>query len=109
FSLQRWEEGVLAYQQALAINPSLFEPLPGGVGASIQMSQQNIARLNFYLAKIFALRGEADVAISYLFKAVESGFTDAKMIREEQAFKPFTADERFGRVLEAISAASKRS
>jgi Flp pilus assembly protein TadD len=109
FSLQRWEEGMVAYQQALELNPKLFDPLPGGVGSSIQMSQQNTARLNFYLAKIFALRGEADVAISYLFKAVEAGFDDAKMIREEQAFKPLTADERFARVLEAISAASKRS
>jgi hypothetical protein len=74
------------------------------------MSQQNSARLNFYLAKIFALRGETDVAISYLFKAVESGFDDEKMIREEQAFQPFMADERFGRVLQGIAiAASKRS
>jgi Flp pilus assembly protein TadD len=109
FSLQRWEEGMVAYQQALEINPKLFEPQPGGVGASIQMSQKNTAQLNFYLAKIFALRGETDVAISYLFKAVESGFDDARMIREEQAFKLFTADERFARVLEAISSASKRS
>lgn len=107
FSLQRWEEGMQAYQQALVINPALFDPSPSGAGASIQMSQQNSARLNFYLAKIFALRGETDVAISYLFKAVESGFDDATLIREEQAFKPFNSDERFGRVL-AI-AASKRS
>jgi hypothetical protein len=32
------------------------------------------------------LRGDTDVAISYLFKAVV-GFDDARMIREEQAFK----------------------
>jgi len=107
FSLQRWEEGMVAYQQALEINPRLFDPQPGGAGASIQMSQRNTAQLNFYLAKIFALRGEPDVALSYLFKAVESGFNDAKMIREEQAFKPLTADERFARVLEAISIAKR--
>src|SRR6185503_14266520 len=105
FSMQRWDEGMQAFQDALLINPALFDPQPGGVGSAIQMSQQNTARLNFYLAKIFALRGETDVALSYLFKAVESGFDDAKMIREEQAFKPFTADERFGRVLQAIAAA----
>jgi Flp pilus assembly protein TadD len=111
FSLQRWDEGMLAYQQALEINPALFDPQPGGVGASIQMSQHNTARLNYYLAKIFALRGETDVAISYLFKAAESGFDDAKMIREEQAFKPLTSDERFGQILQIIvnTAAAKRS
>ena len=111
FSLQRWEEGMQAYQQALDINPALFEPQAGGVGASIQMSQRNTAQLNFYLAKIFALRGQTDVAISYLFKAAESGFDDPKMIRDEQAFKPFASDERFGRVLQTIAAAAsaKRS
>lgn len=108
FSLQRWDEGMQAYQQALQINPALFDPQPGGVGASIQMSQQNSARLNFYLAKIFALRGETDVAISYLLKAAESGFDDAKMIREEQAFKPFVSDERFGRVLQLIATTVSR-
>ncbi len=102
FSLQRWDEGVQAFQLALNINPRLFDPQPSGVGMSVQMSQKNSAELNFYLAKIFALRGEWDVAVSYLFKAVESGFDDAKMIREEQAFTPLRADERFAQVLEAI-------
>jgi Flp pilus assembly protein TadD len=104
FSLERHEEGMLAFQRALEINPDLFTPQSSGVGASIQMSQHGTATLNFYMAKIFALRGENDLAISYLFKAVEFGFKDAKMIREEQAFKAFNADERFGKVLQAIAA-----
>jgi hypothetical protein len=63
-----------------------------------------LALLNFYLAKIFALRGENDRAISLLLRAVEFGFDDAKKIREEQAFKALIPDERFGRVLETIAA-----
>ena len=59
--------------------------------------------MNFYLAKIFALRGENDSAISYLLKAVDYGFGDAKMLQDEEAFKGLVADERFDRVLKTIA------
>ena len=101
FAMERWDEGILAYQQALAIRPDLFDPQPGGVGASVQMSQRNNAFMNFYLAKVFALRGDTDLATSYLLKAVEFGFDDLKLFRDEEAFKQLP-DERFQRVLKAI-------
>jgi Flp pilus assembly protein TadD len=104
FALERWEEGIAVYQQALAIKPDLFDPQPAGAGASIQMDQRKSSLMNFYLAKIFALRGDNDVAISYLFKAVESGFDDVRMLRQEEAFKKLETDERFGRVLQLIEA-----
>jgi hypothetical protein len=59
--------------------------------------------MNFYLAKVFALRGEVDTAISYLFKAVDAGFQDLKMLRDEEAFLKIAADERFERVLKSIA------
>jgi Flp pilus assembly protein TadD len=102
FALERWEEGIMAYQQALALKPDLFDPQPGGAGASIQMNQQQGALMNFYLAKVFALRGDTDTAISFLFKAVEAGFVDVKMLRAEEAFKSLVADERFERVVRTI-------
>lgn len=103
-SLHRWDEAMLAYQQALNLNPQLFDPSPIGAGTAIQMNQESTALLNFYLAKVFALRGENDRAISLLLKAVEFGFDDAKRIRDEQAFKSLVSDERFGRVLATLAA-----
>jgi Flp pilus assembly protein TadD len=103
FALERYDEGVVAYQQALMLKPDLFDPQPGGAGASIQMNQRQNALMNFYLAKVFALKGDTDAAISFLFKAVESGFADVKMLQDEQAFKPLVADERFERVVRSIT------
>jgi len=102
FAMERWEEGIAAYQQALELKPDLFEPQPGGAGASVQMSQRNTAFMNFYLAKVFALRGDRDLAMSYLLKAVEFGFDDLKLLRGEEVFKDYVPDERFQRVLKAI-------
>jgi hypothetical protein len=67
------------------------------------MNQQQTALMNFYLAKIFALRGNTDLAISYLFKAIDAGFNDARLLTSEEAFKPLVADERFERMLKTIA------
>jgi tetratricopeptide (TPR) repeat protein len=103
FALERWNEGVLVYQQALALRPDLFDPAPSGAGASIQMNQQQSAFMNFHLARIFALRGDKDTALSYLEKAVDYGFDDARMLQAEDAFKGLAAEERFVRVLKSIA------
>jgi len=103
FALERWDEGVAIYQQALALRSDLFEPQPSGAGTSIQMNQQQTAFMNFYLAKIFALRGDNDAALSFLQKAVDYGFDNAKMLQAEDAFKGLVADERFERVLQSIA------
>jgi Flp pilus assembly protein TadD len=102
FAMERWEEGMAAYSQALALKPDLFDPQPGGAGSSVQMSQRNTGFVNFYLAKIFALRGDKDLAMSYLLKAVESGFDDLKLLRDEDAFKQFVPDERYQRALKTL-------
>jgi tetratricopeptide (TPR) repeat protein len=103
FALERWDEGVAVYQQALALRPDLFDPQPSGAGTSIQMNQQQTAFMNFYLAKIFALRGDKESALSYLQKAVDYGFDNAKMMSSEDAFKALVADERFERMLKSIA------
>jgi tetratricopeptide (TPR) repeat protein len=103
FALERWDEGIAAYQEALTLKPDLFDPQPLGAGPQIQMNQQQTALMNFYLAKIFALRGNTDLAISYLFKAIDAGFNDARLLTSEEAFKPLVADERFERMLKTIA------
>ena len=67
------------------------------------MNQQQTGLMNFYLAKVFALQGNTDAAISFLFKAVESGFEDLKLLQSEEAFKRLVADERFERVMKTIT------
>jgi tetratricopeptide (TPR) repeat protein len=103
FALERWNEGVAVYQQALALRPDLFDPAPSGAGASIQMNQQQSAFMNFHLAKIFALRGDKDTALSYLEKAADYGFDDVRMLQAEDAFKGLVGEERFERVLKSIA------
>jgi tetratricopeptide (TPR) repeat protein len=103
FAMERWEDGIAIYQRALALKPDLFAPQPSGAGPSVQMSQKNSGLMHFYLAKVFAIRGEVDTAISYLFKAVDAGFQDLKKLRDEPAFVKIASDERFERVAKSIA------
>ena len=103
FALERWDEAVAIYQQALVLRPDLFDPQPSGAGTQIQMHQQQSARINFYLGKVFALRGDTDSAFSFLMKAVDAGFDNVKMLKEEEAFKGLAADERFERLLKTMA------
>jgi Flp pilus assembly protein TadD len=108
FSMERWEEGVRVYQQALALDPGLFDQRGAGAGPSIQMSVKGNSMMNLHFAKIFAARGDKELAISYLYKAIENGLDDVKLLRDEQAFEQLAADERFVRMLETIATGKSR-
>ena len=100
-------KALIAYQRALDLDPKAFERNASvGFGTLIQSSQRSNATMNFYLAKIFAGRGDPDRAISYLYKAVEEGYREIDKIKSEPAFAVLAQDERFVKLMEAIGAAA---
>jgi tetratricopeptide (TPR) repeat protein len=101
FAMERYEEGIEVYKKALRIDPQLFEHA-GGFGSIIQTTTRNDSMQNFHLAKVFAGAGDNDRAISLLYKAFESGFKDAKMLKAEPAFNGLHEDERFLKLLESM-------
>ena len=103
FAMERYEEGLQVYRKALQIDPQLFEHA-GGFGSIIQTTTRNDSMQNFYLAKMFAGAGDTDRAISLLYKAYESGFKDAKMIKADPAFANLLNDERFLKLIETMTA-----
>ena len=44
------------------------------------------AKIDFYMAKMYAKRGNTDLALQYIRKALESGFKDVKKFQEEEEF-----------------------
>jgi hypothetical protein len=58
--------------------------------------------MNFNLAKLLAMSGDKDRAISYLYKAVEEGFKDLEKIKTEPAFMVLADDVRYQQLIDTM-------
>ena len=101
--MERVDEGVKAYQHALSIDPKVFEKNnSSGFGTLIQTSQRTDSLVSFKLARVFAMNGDKDRAISYLYKAVEEGFKDLEMIKNEPLFMILADDVRYQQLVDTM-------
>src|SRR5262249_52497259 len=103
FALHRYEDATKVIKQALEIEPRLYQRAAAGLGTLIQMTEPNDPLMHFHLAKVFAVRGDKDQAMTFLYKAVDAGYADVKTLKAEPAFASLAADERFTRLLETMS------
>ena len=99
FSMRDYDQGAKAVEDALAIDAKLLQRGTGN-GTLVQGSQPNDPMMQFRLAKRLAARGDADTAMSYLYKAVDAGFKDVNAIRNESAFATLAKDQRFNELLD---------
>lgn len=73
-------------QRALELDPSVLEGR-GGYGVMIEeRSTTERAKLNFYMARLYAQNGKNELALRYIRKALECGFTERKKLLEDEDF-----------------------
>jgi tetratricopeptide (TPR) repeat protein len=101
FAMERYEEGLVAYIRAVQLDPSLFDRLEGRGGTLVQVTPGNEAMTSYYLAKLFARNGDADRAMSLLYRAVEEGFSDPTLLGDP-VFDVLGSDDRFIRLLASM-------
>jgi len=103
FDMKRYDEALKATQRALEIDPRVLDR-NSGFGTLIQTSRRNDPTVSFYFAKIYAARGEKELAISYLNRALDEGFKEYDKIKAEPAFVPLAQEEGFIKVMDRITA-----
>jgi tetratricopeptide (TPR) repeat protein len=103
FDMKRYDEAFKATQRALEIDPRVLDR-NSGFGTLIQTSRRNDPTVSFYFAKIYAQRGEKELAISYLNRALDEGFKEYDKIKAEPAFVPLAQEEGFIKVMDRITA-----
>jgi tetratricopeptide (TPR) repeat protein len=81
----KYKKGAECYRTALALDPNVFESDPAARIAETGPTQE-IATLNYLLAKTYAQAGRKTEALLYLRKAIDEGFNDRKKILEEKEF-----------------------
>lgn len=79
------KKGAECYRTALSLDPNVFESDPAARIAETGPTQE-IATLNYLLAKTYAEAGRKTEALVYLRKAIDEGFNDRKKILDDKEF-----------------------
>ena len=101
YQRKKYAESILAFRQALTIDPKLFENNGSRAGSVLQdRSVSDRGRFYFMLAKSFAEAGDLDRCLHYLRKAKEEGFVGlAADVKKDPAFTAVLEDPAIGEIL----------
>jgi tetratricopeptide (TPR) repeat protein len=84
YHLKKHKEAVDEYRVALGLDPNVLTQ-QSALGAVIRARGADV-QFYYYMAKAFALNGQAEEAVRYLRRALEDGFRDQKRIEEDPDF-----------------------
>jgi tetratricopeptide (TPR) repeat protein len=108
FGLKKFDEALESFQRALAIDPLVFERRSaGGAGTLLQeRSIEERAYFLFFVAKSYALIGNAERCAHYLKRAHEEGYKGLAAVEKDPAFAEVIKDPQVREVLSALTTAS---
>lgn len=90
-----FEKGMAEYAKAFALDPEIFERT-SRTGVSARMSSpEDRARFFYFLARLYASKGEAEKSLLYLKKAMEDGFAEIDNVYKDAEFATLRKDQRF--------------
>ena len=107
FDMKRYDEALKATQHALEIDPRVLDKM-SGFGTLIQTSHRSDPTVSFYFAKIYAVQGDKERAISYLNRALDEGFNEFDKIKAEPAFMILIAEEGYVKLMDRIVTLKQR-
>ncbi|HYA16293.1 MAG TPA: tetratricopeptide repeat protein, partial [Bryobacteraceae bacterium] len=86
YARRKFKEMSEAYAKALELDPNVFDAR-NGPGTEMQdRAVEDKARYHFEMAKIYAKAGKNELALQYLRKSLEEGFTDKAKINKDPEF-----------------------
>ena len=81
----KFKKGWGAYQTALSLDPEIFERA-NLLRIGEPTPTQKRGAMSYYLAKSYVMVGMNDLAVEYLRRAIDEGFTDKKKILADKEF-----------------------
>jgi len=101
FARKQYEATTKAYEQALALDPDVFEH-HGSFGVMLEeRTVAERAKFHLYLAKLYAKDGRNELAIQYLRKALEEGLKEKKKLDQEPEFAKLRETPEFKELMAA--------
>jgi tetratricopeptide (TPR) repeat protein len=95
FGRHDYEHANVMFSLALATDPDVFEHHSQYGELLQERSVEEMAKFHLFLAKAYAKKGESELAIVYLRKALEEGAKDRDKISKTPEFAALTTDAAF--------------
>jgi tetratricopeptide (TPR) repeat protein len=99
---KQYPEAVMAFRQALQIDPTVFDRKGEGGAIVQQRTTTDPGLFYFFVAKSYALAGDAEHAAHFLKLARDDGYKDFASAAKDPAFAKVIKDPRMQEVLTVI-------
>jgi tetratricopeptide (TPR) repeat protein len=101
FARKEYDKASDEYQRALQIDPEVFERRSKIGIQALLITQEDRAKFNFYLARLYAHQGNFDLALQSLRKAMEDGYPKISDVYTDVNFAALRKDPRFTELMSA--------
>jgi tetratricopeptide (TPR) repeat protein len=95
YARRRFTEMAQAYAKALELDPTVFDARDGPGTRMQDRTVEDRARYHFEMAKVYAKAGRNELALQYLRKSLEEGFSDKAKINKEPEFEALRETTEF--------------
>lgn len=102
FEDKKYPDAILSFRQALLLDPTVFETKSQGGAIVQQRSTTDPGLFYYYVAKCFALAGNAEQAAHFLKLARDDGYKDFVLAQKDPAFAKVIKDPRVQTVLTVV-------
>ncbi|HXW55181.1 MAG TPA: tetratricopeptide repeat protein [Candidatus Cybelea sp.] len=99
---KKYPEAMTAFGNALKVDPSVFERKEGGGTIVQQRSTSDPGLFYFFIAKNYALAGDAEHAAHYLKMARDDGYKEFASAAKDPSFSKVIKDPRVQEVLTVV-------
>jgi Flp pilus assembly protein TadD len=95
FSRKEFDKATREYHRAMELDPTIFDPQPGG-GVSVKLATQgDRAYFHYMIAKMYGIKGDEEHCRLYLAKANEAGYPYVKDALKDGEFAQLRKDPGF--------------
>jgi len=84
---KKYDDALVTFQRAVALDPQVFERRSAGFGPTLQnLPMEERASYYFFMAKAYAIIGNADRCAYYLARARDEGYVGMASVAKDPAF-----------------------
>ena len=97
-SLGQMDRAMTEYARALELDADILTTAQDGIVAQVRTPAQR-ARINYFIAKAYARRGNLDGALEYLQRAKDGHFPDLRQLFDDKDFAALWNDPRLEKII----------